>query len=600
MDSEDIRRNNRLSGFLTSLVHRNVRPATADKPQSTPDIPSPARPITPPPSLPPPSLHELGLSLSVITSDLAPSHFSTPPSSGAFLAPNYLLLCHAQGLDVLPLVSPPASQPYALVRRVCFKSVVVMEQRGVLVAIAGRRDGVRVYALEEVKKVIEWRIDVEIRRERERLRRENLRRPVDERDSQEKLRKTSLSTPPPTNLKGKLAHKGSFQDIPVPAIPPSPLVPRTPTTRPDPQPDHPPPYISPDQRPPRPRTNSVADMLTTAPMSRRPTNSGPDSKADWEQSSEDEAIDIVAAGTSGSQALDERTSATLTTPPAIPTPRRRRPANLDLSHSNTATPSEPSPAPTLLTLRQALSHSPEQTPVEPDEDDEDINGQISLAQALMESRLPDLPPLGSRRPQQPILIVSSHPVATGEEEPASPRTSESAHPVSPEPRTAVTPRRRRWSVLIGQSPTAEPSPPLTAPATRERSSNRLSRSYSYRSNQSVITIRPSSSENITSPTSPPSSAPPIPETTLRSSRFIPRIISTALHTRRSEDRSLSSANESDASKKINAAPLNSHFPPPKLEYVKLPGTKGSLMIKAVETARKRFIALLCAIQTHSS
>ena len=47
-----------------------------------------------------------------------------------------------------------------------------MEHRGVLVAIAGRRDGVRVYALEEVKRAIEWRMDVEIRRERERARRE--------------------------------------------------------------------------------------------------------------------------------------------------------------------------------------------------------------------------------------------------------------------------------------------------------------------------------------------------------------------------------------------------------------------------------------------
>jgi hypothetical protein len=30
-----------------------------------------------------------------------------------------------------------------------------------------------------------------------------------------------------------------------------------------------------------------------------------------------------------------------------------------------------------------------------------------------------------------------------------------------------------------------------------------------------------------------------------------------------------------------------HVPPPKLEYVKLPGTKGALMVKAVETAKKR-------------
>ena len=46
-----------------------------------------------------------------------------------------------------------------------------MEHRGVLVAISGRRDGVRVYALDEIKKAVEWRLDVEIRREREKQRR---------------------------------------------------------------------------------------------------------------------------------------------------------------------------------------------------------------------------------------------------------------------------------------------------------------------------------------------------------------------------------------------------------------------------------------------
>ena len=78
--------------------------------------------------------------------------------------------------DVFPLVSPPAPQPYALIRRVGFKTVVVMEERGVLVAIAGRRDGVRVYALEEVRKAVEWRIDLEIKREKERMRREEAKK----------------------------------------------------------------------------------------------------------------------------------------------------------------------------------------------------------------------------------------------------------------------------------------------------------------------------------------------------------------------------------------------------------------------------------------
>jgi hypothetical protein len=45
--------------------------------------------------------------------------------------------------------------------------------------------------------------------------------------------------------------------------------------------------------------------------------------------------------------------------------------------------------------------------------------------------------------------------------------------------------------------------------------------------------------------------------------------------------------ESEGTKKVNGTPLTAHFPPPKLEYVKLPGTKGALMVKAVETAKKR-------------
>ena len=41
------------------------------------------------------------------------------------------------------------------------KLYVVMEGRTVLVAVAGRRDGVRVYASEEVRRTAEWRIDIE-------------------------------------------------------------------------------------------------------------------------------------------------------------------------------------------------------------------------------------------------------------------------------------------------------------------------------------------------------------------------------------------------------------------------------------------------------
>ena len=47
-----------------------------------------------------------------------------------------------------------------------------MEHRGVLVAISGCHDGVRVYALDEIKEVVEWRLDVEICREQEKVHRE--------------------------------------------------------------------------------------------------------------------------------------------------------------------------------------------------------------------------------------------------------------------------------------------------------------------------------------------------------------------------------------------------------------------------------------------
>lgn len=368
---------NRLSGFFNNLIHRRdhvpsptSRTPIPEDPASPPvpgsgapsrsSSPPPTRPVTPPPKLPPPTLQELGLSLSVLTSDLSPSHFSTPPSSGAFLAPNYLLLCHAQGLDVLPLTSPPSLQPYALIRRVSFKSVVVMEQRGVLVAIAGRRDGVRVYALEEVKKAVEWRIEMEVRRERDRLRRETVKKIANNpegRDSAEKTRRASFSTPPPGELagRGKLIRKGSYAPIPIPpSATPAPLIPRTPTVRkpktppralqipphiPEPS-GRPPPYsISSDTarsltRPPpsvptisqtRSRQGSVSNVLAAAPAaSRRNTSASrsqdPDAKAERDESSDEEAINVVAAGSTGSQALDERTSARLSANLSSPVP----------------------------------------------------------------------------------------------------------------------------------------------------------------------------------------------------------------------------------------------------------------------------------------
>lgn len=437
----------------------------------------PARPITPPPPLPAPTLHELGLSMTMITSILSPSHFSSPPCSGAFLSPHYLLLCHAQGLDVLPLTSPPAPIPYALVRRVPFKHVVVMEQRGVLVAIAGRRDGVRVYALDEVCKAVEWRIEVELRRERERARREEAKRitsaSFDDSGSEFRGSEDKVKSVTPTGSKSRLIRKLSSAGSNTPPRTPKPksqTITPVPPPPPVPRLDEPPPYSH--STPPERRVSAISahqlvqrnsqvgnDILPRDYTSRRSTQLAPDqeddSKADW-GSSDDEAIDIVAAGASGSQALDERTSAmaSASTPrPTAPTIPRiqtstnlqprdsRRPANLDLSlvrtnsQPNNTTPPPPSPTPTLITLRQALQsypstgpvpspHHDEPEPTTPDGDDEVGIGNVSLAQMLMESRIPNLPPAGTRRAQQPIL-TATHPLVTGEEELPSPRSSES-------------------------------------------------------------------------------------------------------------------------------------------------------------------------------
>lgn len=724
------RASNRLSGFFSNLIHRRdgisstqasrsglreeqtSSPAPGDSssvPVSRSSSPGPARPVTPPPSLPAPTLQELGLSLSVLTSDLSPSHFSTPPSSGAFLAPHYLLLCHAQGLDVLPLVSPPAPQPYALVRRVSFKSVVVMEQRGVLVAIAGRRDGVRVYALEEVKKAVEWRMEMEVRRERERTRRneakKNSTRGIgtstisDSRDSSEKsifklLPPIATSLPLPNSNSNSStgrnkSHRKSVQSSSTPSVNASPRTPTVkkprlpPQTTPTPSSqvttqDRPPPYSNPLDTPrpqlrssssivslSRPRGSSVSNVLaaaSSAPARRSDTNRHLDSKADdWIEgrgSSDDEAIDIVAAGASGSQALDERTSARQPAPsprgsePAPITlghsgrsqshhPRRNRPANLDLSlarptNTTSAVP-PPSPTPTLLSLRQALLQPPINSPStmtsdtpEPDVDDEEEEAPareaVSLAQILLESRMPDLPPAGTRQPQRPIII--------GENSiPSTPRSPNLQDPPS-QPSTVSRSdnrRRRRWSVLDGFF-SAEPStpqsssgaissnnmrlPPSTVPVTPDRRDCRaiqLTRSQSSRPSSSATHLpsspitplppRPASAGVRNNSLLSAMEAPPVPAVTITPgtpthSRFIPRIISNAFQSRRSEDQSQTlntRTSDADIGKKIAGTPTTAHAPPPKLEYVKLPGTKSALMIKAVETAKKR-----CASQDISS
>jgi hypothetical protein len=651
--------------------------------------------VAPPPPLPPPTLQELGLSFSVLTPDLSPSHFSTPPWSGTFLKPHYLLLCHAQGLDVLPLVSPPASEPYALIRRACFKSIVVMEQRGVLVAIAGRRDGVRVYALEEVMKAIEWRIEFEGRKERERLRREAAKKgnaPVPD-----------ISGHSSSSSLKRLTKASSFS----PSIPstPNPKMPTSKRARPAITTSgtlgRPPPYSNPSHIHSQPNgepvrsesTRTIGTIFAGASALRRCNVSqshDPDSKAEWEEGwSDDEAINIVAAGASGSQALDERTSAI---PPSIqptrlsvaePRPvvrnrrsstlRRSRPGNQDLSISagNPVAAEPPSPTPTLLTLRQALSQPPGRTSGQeldvdsPMGGDEvaDEGGGITLAQALLESRLPNLPPAGTRRPQQPIFIVPG--AATGAIAPSTPRTSddeeeeeeggislaqvlmESRLPhlppagtrqpqepiyidssVDPAVQVARRPsdansgrsgsgmtdrsnrRRRRWSVLDGvfthgsSSRQSLSNPPSPLPRsvtdtsniahTSERAEVLLSRvpangieGTMFSSNAAQAFSRGDGGTATTNRVPPARPELILP---LSRSRLVPWIINKAFRPRTNGHYPpLTTKSAEDHRTKSGTTP--GHLAPaPKLEYVKLPGTKGALLVKAVETPKKRQVS----------
>ena len=518
-----------------------------------------------------------------------------------------------------------------------------MEQRGVLVAIAGRRDGVRVYALQEVKRVIEWRIDAEIKRERDKLRRENVKKvPIRINDSQDftdKFRKASLSTPPPGEPdrgRANLLRKHSHTTLLVPvAPPPLPLIPRSATPRtprkrknpsmqilPGPS-GHPPPYTLLDSNAPplqsrssyvslRPRGASISNVFNSPDE----TRAQDDRKAEWVESSDDEAIDVVAAGSSGSH-LDERTSATLSSNRALISPpmqsivaqaeistmrgstgrlRRRRPSNLDLSltGSNTIPAPEPSPVPTLITLRQALSQplsstNPETPFMEIDDDEADVEGHISLAQALLESRIPDLPPIGTRNPQEPILIVPSQ-VPRSATAQLSPITGNSNDFIDG---GSTNGRRRRWSIMISSPASETPhdtlSSTLARPLTASSSlSERFTRSRSFRSQTPT-------SHSLTDP--PPSAPPEIPSLpdhsliqaprTPRSARFFPRIMN-ALHGRRSHECFLvPSQTPIETGEGLRWSNGTSQIPPPKLEYVKLPGTKGALLVKAVETARKR-------------
>ncbi|EUC65277.1 GYF domain protein [Rhizoctonia solani AG-3 Rhs1AP] len=556
-------RANRLSGFFSHLLptRRPERDPPMPRERSVSPPPSPmgptaaTRPVTPPPPLAPPTLHELGLDLELITSNLTSAQYAMAPTSGTFLAPHYLLLCHGQGLDVLPLNAPPAPQPYALVRRVAFKSVIVMEERGVMVAIAGRRDGVRVYALEEVRRAVEWRLDLELKRE------ESARR------SRSRAMPASHSAPS--------------------ALVPKPIAP-------------PPSYsasVEPNLRPLLSRV-STANLAAAAGRNRGGSLSSivglaqnSTQKSEWVDLQPSDEEVLVAAGPEASAALDERTSVAVASPPL----------QIGGASARRATVGAESAA-TLSSMRSALAHSTSNsqllprgpTTAQPDELETGADS-VSFADMLRESRLP--PPsvaanTTQRRASVVMLQSQTHPVfQPGELDPVG-----EDPPLSP----GDDVRPRRWSFVAPSSAslpepiahtnpidtiprpnTVSAVPPIPLPAIPPPSP----RQGSHRSTRShpLPNLRP--------PT-PPTSTPP-------RRRLFPKILSAFGSKKRSKSRDRAASAGVGTSSGAGSSNGHVEAPPdgavaaPKLEYIKLPGTKGALLIKAVETPKKSFLAILC-------
>lgn len=699
-------RGSRLSGFFSSL---KPRPQTMPPTPVVPPPPPPAPklqekiPDPTPPSLAAPTLRDLGLTLNVLTPPLYPSHFATPPTGGTFMQPHFLLLCHTQGLDVLPLLGPPAPLAYALVRRVAFKSVVVMEERGVLVAIAGRRDGVRVYALEEVRRAIEWRIEVEVQREAEKSRREESRnRPSPSPATAPATKLANMQPRPPTTAKApKLAQPSStavtlnrtpppnYSSLAVPTISINrqPSAGRAASTLADPS------------RPSRDRGMSMSSMVTRRMLVGNSNFDGAqEEKPEWleSQGSGDEEA-LVAAGPSGSAALEARTSSMpATSQPMVPNAtgdlpdvmedgdisdgeaeinnrgstetihsptstaasistrpdgatlppslRRPRPPSLLLrppamgpqnARSGDVTPPA-SPVPTVYSLQRSLS----QTPNTPSPRQ---NERITFAQALMESRLPTAHPTNAA-----TLRTASHAVYDpnvnhddAEDEfddtPCPPLTS-TPSPVPPldSPRRASSATlnsnleqrsRRRWSLVGGlngsslqRTATRNPAPPQPAsqdvsgaspsPTLRRGSRTAPVQRTNPNGNPTVHrspsmpgapASRPGAGDRLSriasnpaplSYSSPSMSNAPSSRTASASRRFLPKFFGAFRSSNHDRQRQKDASSDSDTDRPsaslLQGAPGQPvHAPPPKMEYVKLPGTQKALMIKAVETTKKR-------------
>ena len=582
-----------------------------------------------------------------------------------------------------------------------------------MVAIAGRREGVRVYALEDVRKAVEWRVEVEVEREKEKALRDasSKKSPPDQKAGRHVLEaskgssSTDISVPSsPINLKKSHTLENGRpdpQNSNIMSVSPPPLYANLDTTnhRVTSLPSNPSSPVTP-LAPRRDRGASVSTIVGPTKLTDEGRQGG--EKAEWmdDRESDDEALDPVAAGSSGSAALDERTSAAAPSldlsiavqPSNLATrrlsssalgtsiTRRTRPANLDLPSTIIAefAPRPPaSPAPTLQSMRQALNYpAPTLVPrparayarAEDSGVDTPVEGRdyISFAQALRESRLPvpsvpQLPILPPVRPTpQRAATMSSDMAARPASQTANLNSSDQSlqivdRPESPPssfPGSSTDRRRRRWSLLDGVLrpssapigspttseahsllPTSQSTTDINSPTTfsnGDGSSTLVARSLgrmagSAQASTTSLNRIPQTVDRIfqpqTNPSAPPispiqsSSSPPFSSTPPSSPsrndpllprprgahRFLPKLL-TALgtssrhHQSQSHDdpqakkglTAMASKNSSSSEKKApNGVNVVLQAPAPRLEYVKLPGTKSALAIKAVETPKKR-------------
>ncbi|GAA5919165.1 hypothetical protein JCM1841_002481 [Sporobolomyces salmonicolor] len=146
-----------------------ARPSTSPVPTvGLATLPLPTSPVRAPPP-PPATLKSIGLSLVPLTPPLSLSR-NAQPLCGALLDDKYLLIGTSAGLDFIPLPLPgslPMPQhgtkkrketrkPITLIKRTRFKELAVLNERSnILLAIAGRNDHIRVYALDGIRAMIE-------------------------------------------------------------------------------------------------------------------------------------------------------------------------------------------------------------------------------------------------------------------------------------------------------------------------------------------------------------------------------------------------------------------------------------------------------------